>query len=99
MKLPFATRSIIPGLSFVEFSSLIIAPVVVSTSTGWLTATSVTKALLVTSEKAAQQVAFWPAILVDTDTIAILAAERESVSPPNDASVTKRLLELGIRAV
>ena len=78
MKLPFATRSINPGLPFVEFSSLIIAPELVSTSTRWLTATSVTKALLVTSEVAAQQVAFWSAILVDADTVAMLPAERES---------------------
>lgn len=99
MKLPFATRSINPGLPFVEISSLIIAPVVVSTSTRWLTATSVTKALLVTSEMAAQQVAFWSAILVDADTVAMLAAERESVALPKDASVTKRLFELGIKAV
>lgn len=99
MKLPFVTRSIIPGLPFVEFNSLIIAPLVVSTSTRWLTATSVTKALLVTSEMTAQQVAFWSAILVDAETVAILAAERESVALPKDASVTKMLFELGIRAV
>lgn len=99
MKLPFVTRSINPGLPFVEFSSLIIAPVVVSTSTRWLTATSVTKALFVTSEMAAQQVAFWSAVLVDADTVAMLAAERESVALPNDASVTKMLFELGISAV
>lgn len=43
--------------------------------------------------------AFWPAILVDADTVAMLAAERKSVALPNEASVTKMFFELGIKAV
>lgn len=58
-----------------------------------------TNAVPVMSEIVAQQVAIWSAILVDAETLAMLEDEKERVAEPKEASVTKRLLELGIRAV
>lgn len=55
---PALTRSINPGFPFVETKFLTILPEAGSISTRWFTATSVTKAVPVSAEKAAQQVAF-----------------------------------------
>lgn len=51
------------------------------------------------SENVAQQVAFWSAIFVDAETVAILEEERERVAEPKEASVTKMLFEFGMSAV
>ena len=55
---PALTRSIKPGFPFVETKFLTILPEAGSISTRWFTATSVTKTVPVSVEKAAQQVAF-----------------------------------------
>jgi len=89
MKSPALSRSIIPGLPFPNCSSLINVPVAVLTSTRWFTATSVTNAVPVRSEKVAQHVAFWSAIFVRATTLATLLESSERVAEPKDASVTK----------
>lgn len=71
----------------------------VSISTRWLTPTSVTNAVPVTSENVAQHVAAWSVILVDVETEAMFEDDRESVAEPKEASVTKMSFELGRRAV
>lgn len=53
----------------------------------------------VSSEKAAQHVAFWSMILVEENVLAMLEDDRERVAAPNDASVTKIFEEFGRRAV
>lgn len=98
-KFPAPTRSIMPGFPFVRFSSLINFPLFTSTSTRWLTATSVTNALPVTSENAAQHVAFWSVMGVDAETVAMLEDDKERVAEPKEASVTKMEFEFGISAV
>ena len=58
---PAATRSIMPGFAFGKLVLCRIFPEAGSISTIRLTPTSVTNAVLVCGEIAAQQVAFWPA--------------------------------------
>lgn len=76
-------------------------PLAGSISTMWLTATSVTKAVLVRGEKVAQQVAAWSAILVWVRAVSWDCGERESVVAPKEASVARRVggWELGIRTL
>lgn len=92
MKLPAAARSIMPGLVLGRVVDWRMAPSWGLVSTRWLTPTSVTKAVWVSGEKAAQQVAAWSAIVVRERAVNCwVCAERESVVAPKEASVARRV--------